>query len=302
MPSFIRSISSLTHARAAVYAASSAAKRTALSRRGPHRTHAWGIVAALAIVSSAGAQTSGPGDRGDEAPAGLGADIKAYVTAPLHAHQPQWVRFGATLGALVAAREFDKDTRAHFVPESAPQTGDTDTHDGADALPAALILGGTWAAALASHDEDARTEASSMLEAAAFSSAAALVIKHAAGRARPFETADPDDWRQSGDSFPSMHTTAAFAIGTVLAESGDDHYRWLRRVLGYGVAAGTAYTRLDHDAHWLSDVVAGGALGLATARFVMKRRDLEPQRARHARLGIVPTDGGVEISYTVSLR
>jgi len=87
----------------------------------------------------------------------------------------------------------------------------------------------------------------------------------------------------------------------VLAESGNDHYRWLRRVLGYGVAVGTAYKRLDHDAHWLSDTVAGGALGLATARFVMKRRDVEAQsQTRH--LAILPTEGGVAISYTVDLR
>jgi membrane-associated phospholipid phosphatase len=140
-----------------------------------------------------------------------------------------------------------------------------------------------------------------MIEATAFSSAAALVIKHTAGRTRPFETADPNDWRADGDSFPSMHTTAAFAIGTVLAESGNDHYRWLRRTLGYGIAIGTAYQRLDHDAHWLSDTVAGGALGLATARFVMKRRDSDA-RARARRLAILPAPGGVEISYTVDLR
>jgi membrane-associated phospholipid phosphatase len=299
LPSFIDPIGTFAHTRAAVYAACSESKRAALSRRARRRTRAWGVVAALAITGPAAAQTAAGGDHGDEGPAGLGADIKAYVTAPIHAHRPQWVGFGAALGAIAFAHEYDDEVRAHFVPESAPQTGDTDTQDGADALPAAMILGGTWVAAVLTRDDDGRSEAGSMLEAAALSSAAALVIKHAAGRERPFETGDPDDWRQGGDSFPSMHTTAAFAIGTVLAESGNDRYRWLRRVLGYGVAAGTAYKRLDHDAHWLSDTVAGGALGLATARFVMKRRDLE---GRHAQLGIVPTDGGVEISYTVSLR
>lgn len=299
MPSFIDPIGSFTHARAAVYAASSDAQRAALSRRGRRRARAWGVVAALAIAGSAGAQTAASGDRSDQGPASLGADIKAYVTAPIHAHRPQWVGFGAALGAIAFAHQYDDEVRAHFVPESAPQTGNPDTHDGADALPAALMLGGTWAAALLLHDEDGEKEAGSMLEAAALSSAAALMIKHTAGRPRPFETGDPNDWRQGGDSFPSMHTTAAFAIGTVFAESGSDRYRWVRRVLGYGIAAGTAYKRLDHDAHWLSDTVAGGAIGLATARFVVKRRDLEAGRAR---LGIVPTDGGIEISYTVNLR
>jgi membrane-associated phospholipid phosphatase len=72
----------------------------------------------------------------------------------------------------------------------------------------------------------------------------------------------------------------AFAIGTVLAESGNDRHRWLRRALGYGLAVGTAHARMDHDAHWLSDTVAGAGLGIATARFVMKQRDRADGRAR----------------------
>jgi membrane-associated phospholipid phosphatase len=128
-----------------------------------------------------------------------------------------------------------------------------------------------------------------MLEAAAFSTAAGYILKQAAGRERPYVTADPGSWGNSGDSFPSLHTTAAFAIGTVLAESGGDRYRLLRRVLGYGIAVGTAYVRMDHDAHWLSDTVAGAGLGIATARFVMKRRDGTERRGQ---AGLVPWNEG----------
>ena len=39
----------------------------------------------------------------------------------------------------------------------------------------------------------------------------------------------------AGDSFPSMHVSTTFAVGTVLAESGGDNYRWLRRGIGYGL-------------------------------------------------------------------
>ena len=62
-------------------------------------------------------------------------------------------------------------------------------------------------------------------------------------------------------------------MGTVLAESGNDDYRWIRRLLGYGLGAATSYERLKHNAHWLSDTVAGAALGIATARFSMDRRE-----------------------------
>jgi membrane-associated phospholipid phosphatase len=228
----------------------------------------------------------------------VAADVKAYVTAPLHARRPQWVRFGAALGAVAFAYQFDDDAREHFETVTAPAGTSPDTHDGRDAAPALLALGGTWVAAALGDNDDGRHEAGEMLEAAAFGGAAAYALKELAGRERPYVTADSGDWGGDGESFPSVHTTAAFAIGTVLAESGADRYRWLRRVLGYGLAVGTADARMDHDAHWLSDTVAGAGLGIATARFVMQR-DRGEQRAR---LELLPLADGVALGYTVDLR
>jgi membrane-associated phospholipid phosphatase len=84
----------------------------------------------------------------------------------------------------------------------------------------------------------------------------------------------------------------------VLAESGSDEYRWVRRALGYGIAGATAYIRVKDNVHWLSDTVAGAALGAATARFAMNRRE-----ARHPPLdvSIGPAQGGgmsVSLNYT----
>jgi membrane-associated phospholipid phosphatase len=149
-------------------------------------------------------------------------------------------------------------------------------------------------------NKDARSEAGTMFEAAAFSSVAGFALKEIAGRERPYVSGDPNNWRTGGDSFPSLHATAAFAIGTVFAESGGDKFRLIRRVLGYGVAAGTAYQRIKHDAHWFSDTVAGAGLGVATARFVMERHDGTDNR--RGQLKVEPTPAGVALSYTVALR
>lgn len=227
------------------------------------------------------------------------ADAKAYVTAPLHAGRPQWVRFGAALGAVAFAYQFDDDVREHFETATVPAGESPDTHDGRDAAPALLALGGTWVAATLADDDDGRREAGAMLEAAALGGAAAYTLKRLAGRERPYVTADAGEWGGDGEAFPSVHATTAFAIGTILAESGNDRHRWLRRVLGYGLAVGTAYARMDHDAHWLSDTVAGAGLGVATARFVMKQRDRGEPRAR---FGFAPVADGVAVSYTVDLR
>jgi membrane-associated phospholipid phosphatase len=227
----------------------------------------------------------------------LGADAKSYVTAPLHAGRTQWIRFGGALAAIGLAYHHDDNFRDHFVPAGTVST-DASSHDTADALPAALAFGGTWLAATLLHDDSGRREVGSMLEAAVFSSAATALIKRAAGRERPYISADHRAWGEGGASFPSGHVTAAFAIGTVLAESGNDRQRLVRRVLGYGMAVGTAYQRMNHDAHWFSDVVAGGAIGMATARFVMKRREPSNDRAWM----VLPTQDGLQIGYTIALR
>ena len=217
-----------------------------------------------------------------------------YVLAPLRAERPQWVRFGAALGAIAFAYQFDDDVRERFESPLLPPGEEPDTRDGEDALPGALAVGGTWLAATLMDDDDGRREAGAMLEAAALSSAAAYALKEMSDRPRPFETLERSQFGDGGDAFPSMHTTAAFAIGTVLAESGNDRHRWVRRVLGYGLAAGTAYARRDHDAHWLSDTVAGAALGIATARFVRKRRAGEDALAA---ISVAPSRDGWTLSY-----
>lgn len=276
--------------------------------------HAWtwsrpklyAAVALAATTVAAAALAQQDGARGVERVDGdhgraraVVSDVKEYVTAPLHAGRQQWVRFGAALGAVAFAYQFDDDVRERFETVTLPAGTSADTHDSRDAAPAALALGGTWLAAVLGDNDDGRREAGAMFESAALGGAAAYALKQLAGRERPYVTSDEADWGGDGEAFPSVHTAAAFAIGAVLAESGNDRHRWVRRALGYGLAVGTAYARMDHDAHWLSDTVAGAGIGVATARFVMQRRDNRGQRAR---FGLVPMQGGVAIGYTVDLR
>ena len=61
----------------------------------------------------------------------------------------------------------------------------------------------------------------------------------------------------------------------------------------------TMYARLHDNVHWLSDTVAGAAIGISTAHFTMNRRE---QRAHSGEWSIAPTEhGGAMLSYTVPL-
>jgi len=225
-------------------------------------------------------------------------DAGKYFTAPQRWDTHDWTTLAGVVAVVAASHEFDAKTRDHFAGNSAIVLDGKDRHSMRDAFPAAALVAGTWLYAASIDDDSGYREGWHMLEAAGLSSISTYALKFAAGRRRPNESASPDDWFSGGDSFPSLHASAAFAIGTVLAESGNDRWRWVRRGLGYGIALGTAYRRLDGNAHWLSDTVAGGAIGLATASFVLNRYD-EHRFAEHVR--VVPLDRGAMLSWTMPL-
>ena len=234
---------------------------------------AWGLACLPAV-----AQTIDDPSRTEESVAGRSSgllhDVKDFVTAPGRWRRQEWLLFAGVFGAVGTAYHYDGRIRSHFASNPDPSAAHADWENSQDIAPAAVILGGTWLAATLSRNEDHHGEAATMLRAAIFSAASAEVLKAAFGREAPGPGALPNSWRNgSGRSFPSGHAAFASAIGAVLAESGSDRHRWLRRTLGYGLAVGTAYARVTHDSHWLSDSVAGTALGIATARFFMNRRD-----------------------------
>jgi hypothetical protein len=225
-------------------------------------------------------------------------DIKLYFTAPLRWDQQDWFTFGGAIAATAISYRYDSDVRTHFLKDNPGLAFNTDTYDVQDAIPAVIALAGTLTFAAITNDKDGKQETWSMVEAAGLSMTTAFALKFVAGRERPSETADHTQWREGGDSFPSMHATGAFAIGTVLAESGSDNFRWLRRALGYGVGAYTSYERLKHNQHWLSDTVAGAALGWSSARFVLNRG---VAKQHNVQLFVLPTDGGAMVSISYDL-
>jgi hypothetical protein len=82
-------------------------------------------------------------------------------------------------------------------------------------------------------------------------------IKHISKRLRPDSSAF--------NSFPSGHTTEAFANATFLYEEYKDKNIWIG-IAGYAVASATAYLRIYNNRHWFSDVMAGAGLGIASTK------------------------------------
>ena len=79
------------------------------------------------------------------------------------------------------------------------------------------------------------------------------------------EQVRPDSFRHN--SFPSGHTSTAFAGAEILRMELKDNYPALSYT-GYAAAATTAFLRLYNNKHWLSDVVAGAVIGVVSTRIV----------------------------------
>jgi membrane-associated phospholipid phosphatase len=236
--------------------------------------------------------------RADESSFGRTAidDIEQYFTSPVRWDAEDWTMAGVAVAAVASAHAFDSRIRDHFAPATGALNGGKDSNSLRDAMPAVALIGGTFVIAGFLDDMDGYKETLRLVEAGVFSTVTAEALTLAAGRERPDATTSPNQWRQGGDSFPSVHASAAFAIGMTFAESGNDDYRWIRRIVGYAVAGGTAYIRVKDNLHWASDTVAGAAIGIATARFVLNR-----EQGNHAELGFAPQKGGWMLSYTVPL-
>lgn len=92
--------------------------------------------------------------------------------------------------------------------------------------------------------------------------------KFTAGRSRPSKAgSDSDDFApfSGATSAPSGHAAMAFALATSLSD--EIRRPWATAVL-YTAASGTAWSRVNDNVHWFSDVVAGAALGIVTAKFM----------------------------------
>ncbi len=104
------------------------------------------------------------------------------------------------------------------------------------------------------------------VQSIAISGASAMFFKLLFHRQRPYEgsVADSKTWfgpsfKSDNLSFPSGHTTTAFAIASSLSTyyKGNNEVR----LVLYSLATITAWSRIHDNKHWFSDVVAGAILG-----------------------------------------
>jgi membrane-associated phospholipid phosphatase len=96
-----------------------------------------------------------------------------------------------------------------------------------------------------------------LLMANVFANGAVFSVKNWSHELRP----DGSDYQ----SFPSGHTAEAFAGAEFMRMEYKDVSPWYG-VAGYAMATATGMLRMYNDKHWMSDVVAGAGVGIASTR------------------------------------
>jgi membrane-associated phospholipid phosphatase len=94
-------------------------------------------------------------------------------------------------------------------------------------------------------------------------------LKYSVNRERPFETY-PDILKKAkagSPSFPSGHTSSAFATATSLSLS---YPEWYVIVPSFAYAGTIAYSRMHLGVHYPSDVAAGALIGAGCAYLTFK--------------------------------
>lgn len=142
----------------------------------------------------------------------------------------------------------------------------------------AVFVGSMFTAGRLSDGPRFRAMSYDMLDAAIVNVGYTELLKVVAQRERP----DGVDHK----SFPSGHTSSAFALATV----AERHYGWKLGVPAYLVAGLVGASRLHQDKHYLSDVMAGATLGYLVGRTVVRvnGRPLGGGTSRRAAVHVAP--------------
>ena len=153
----------------------------------------------------------------------------------------------------------------------------------------ASVTGGAFVASRLSKDEHLRAFGYTMGQAFLTNGILTEGLKFATHRMRPNGS--------SSDSFPSGHTSGAFAAATVVT-----HYygkKW--GIPLYAFAGLVGVSRIEHGSHWPSDVIAGAALGYISGKAAILGTKRERSRQNNARLIIVPMFGRDWRGFSASL-
>ncbi len=227
------------------------------------------------------------------------SDTKAIVISPVKWQQRDWVKLGILASATAGLSLVDRPV-ANFFQSHKNKTYDyisSKILEPFGAEHSLILISGIFTYGMLAKNKRSVSTSLLALESFALSSLIVRIPKNLVGRHRPdnCEREGPYafDGPFTGTSFPSGHTTASFAVASVIANQYRDH-KWIP-ITAYSVASLAGLSRIYENKHWFSDVVAGAAIGTLVGNLVSRR-------SPDSKLSIVPYGSsnyqGVKLAYT----
>ena len=213
----------------------------------------------------------------------LGTDFVQEVTGPIHTKKRAWGKVAAFGGIEAGLFFLDKpvqryavnlmDRNQKFQKVSHYITNFGGVYEG-------YALAGFGFYGLVFKNEKMKTTTLLATQSYIVAGAMEALVKFVTGRQRPNylepDRNDPNNvfrgpsfsLKQGSTSFPSGHTTAAFAAATVFAQEYRD--KPIIPIISYTSATLIGLSRITENAHWITDVFAGAALGYVTGLQVVR--------------------------------
>lgn len=120
--------------------------------------------------------------------------------------------------------------------------------------------------------------------------------RHRPSSGDPYDTWDGPSISTSNLSFPSGHSSSAFALASVVASEYDENP--VIPFFSYGIATLTALSRVNDNAHWASDVFFGSTIGYFTGKAIVNLHRSEKAR----NLTILPAVNDEQVGLLVSYK
>ena len=261
------------------------------------------IMVGILVVGAPTAQASDPSRLSTGYFKGLVSHTTSVLTSPLAWHSSNWIRLTLIMSIATIAADDEEELQAWVQKRRNTNTDRIAGFvrpfgDGKYTMPALATL---YAYGHFADNTKARRTALLGVESFIINGVLTGIIKHVTHKHRP-APGNLDDVRWDGPdagvanrAFPSGHTSSAFAVATVVASEYED--TGLVGPLAYGAATLCGLSRMNDNAHWLSDVIIGAALGHFTARAVMGMHGRPERRCFEIQPALTETRAGLSLAY-----
>ena len=196
-------------------------------------------------------------------------DQKAIWTWPLQIRgdQARWLfPLAGGTAALIATDRYTAEDAGEFNNNSTHQAISTDVSYAGFVYGVAGVAGSFYLVGRITDNPKARETGLLVAEAAADGTIVSQVLKYIAQRPRPGSDSGHGGFFDGGSSFPSAHSTVAWAMAAVVAHEYRGH-KWVA-ISAYGIAALVGAARFAGHEHFLSDVLVGSVIGYGIGRHV----------------------------------